>query len=128
MEIICNQKKAINKNNIIKTESEQFDKFFYSGHPTFLIPEFSEYPEDIWLSFMSYLEKVNNKTIYDQDGGEITYHKIIDDTGLTVCTYEAYGISFSEDEDLVDYKLEITGYVISRDKMCADFYATKIKL
>ena len=99
--------------NVIKTEDEQFNEFFYSGHPLFLIPSFNDYPVDIWLGLLDYLETEYDKKCWDQDGGEITFHKIIDkSTGLTECVYEAYQISFDEDEIPKDYTVIVTGYVV----------------
>jgi hypothetical protein len=79
---------------VIKTKEEQFDTFFYQGHPLFLIPDFNQNPEDIWLSYMEFLEKNHSCEIYDQDGGEVHSIEIIDEnTGLTKCIYTAYGIT-----------------------------------
>lgn len=114
--------------NVIKTDKEQFDKFFYSGHPIFLIPDFSTHKEDICLSFIYYLEKKNGKGLYDQDGGEITSHQVIDPlTGLTKCTYEAYSIMLTEDHDETDYNVDIEGYVIEEGSDTF-FLATKVKI
>lgn len=116
---------------ILKTEDEQFDKFFYQGHPLFLIPDFNPDLEDIWLSFLDYLEKSIGKPIYDQDGGEVTSKTILDsNTGLTKCIYEAYGINFDKDDDPVDIIVEIEGYVVhdSNNINGIDYYfvATKV--
>jgi hypothetical protein len=73
----------ISKYKVIKDKDEQFNMLFYSGHPLFLIPDFSEYPEDIHLGILDYLEKINQKPVYDQDGGEVESHTIIEDSGLT---------------------------------------------
>lgn len=100
----------LNNLEVIKDEKKQFDLFFYQGHPVFAIPDFGE-ANDIWLSFLDYLEKGNGE-VWDQDGGEITSHKIVRSDGLTKCTYEAYGISFNEDDEPKDYIVEIEGYVI----------------
>ena len=115
---------------VVKTEEEQFDKFFYSGHTAFLIPDFCDQEEDIWLSFMEYLENNHNngEELYDQDGGEITSKKVINETtGLTKCTYEAYGIVLNEGDDETDYKLDIEGYIIE-DGLDYYFLATKVSL
>jgi hypothetical protein len=74
---------------VLKTEEEQFDKFFYQGHPLFLIPDFNQYPEDIWTSYMSFLEKNHSCEIYDQDGGDVHSVEIIDvNTGINkMCLY-----------------------------------------
>lgn len=97
---------------VIKTKEEQFDKFFYQGHPLFLIPDFNSNPEDIWLSYMDFLEKNHSCDIYDQDGGEITSYDIIDpNTGLTKCIYTAYGIQLGESDEPQDVEVEIEGYI-----------------
>lgn len=116
---------------VLKTDKEQ-NRFFGDGHPSFLIPDFSSFSEDIWLSFMSYLEKKNG-AIYDQDGGEVESNSIVDtSTGLTKCVYSAYGISFSEDEYPSDYTVEIEGYVIDENNRVqfSDLYflATKVTI
>jgi len=112
---------------ILKTEDEQFDNFFYQGHPSFLIPDFNQYPDDIWLSYLSFLEKNHSCEIYDQDGGEITSHQIIDyNTGLTKCTYSAYGIMLNESDDPQDVDIEIEGYVMEESPMEYVFMVTKI--
>lgn len=119
--------------NIVKNETEQNNKFFYSGHPNFLIPDFTPktegYPqiEDIWTSYVTYLEKVKKKECYDQDGGEIISHSIIDIlTGLTKCTYEAVMVSFSENEEPKDYLVEVEGYIIEESDKSCYFLATKV--
>jgi hypothetical protein len=117
---------------ILKTKEEQFDSFFYQGHPLFLIPDFNPNPEDIWLSYMDFLEteysgSPNEKLeLYDQDGGEVHSIQILDPaTGLTKCTYTAYGIVFDEDDDPQDIDVEIEGYVIE-DGFDHFFVATKV--
>jgi hypothetical protein len=98
---------------VIKTKEEQFDTFFYQGHPLFLIPDFNQNPEDIWLSYMEFLEKNHSCEIYDQDGGEVHSIEIIDEnTGLTKCIYTAYGITLDENDESQDVDLEIEGYVV----------------
>lgn len=111
---------------VIKDEEKQFDLFFYQGHPVFVIPDFGQ-ANDIWLGFLDYLERENGEA-WDQDGGEITSHKIIDSDGLTKCTYEAYGISFDEDEDLKDYVVEIEGYVIMESQFNSYFLAKTVNI
>lgn len=97
----------------LKTKDAQFDKFYYSGHPLFLIPDFSEYPDDIWLSFLNFLEKNKGKNCYDNDGGEVIENTLLDvNTGYSTCIYEAWGISFSEDDEPKDYEIEVKGYII----------------
>lgn len=123
---------------IIKTEQEQFDEFFSDGHPNFLIPQFGEqfiedpnypgipYTEDIWTSFMTYLERKYDKPIYDQDGGEVISHSIVDShSGFTKCVYEAYGINFNDEDEMVDIKVEIEGYVVKGENY-AYFLATQV--
>jgi len=113
---------------VIKNADSQFDKFFYKGHPEFLIPDFSDYKEDIWTSYLDYLEKQLGKEIWDQDGGEITDNQIIDKkTGLTKVTYTAYGIMIDEDSDCEDHDIEIEGYVI-QDEKDTYFLATKVEI
>ena len=98
--------------NVIKSDSEQFDKFFYQGHPVFLIPDFNQNEEDIWLGYLDYLESKYGE-IYDQDGGEITSHTVIDtNTGLTRCVYEAYGVQVDGSKPPQDVTIEIEGYVV----------------
>ena len=115
--------------NIVKTDKGQFDAFFYSGHPNFLIPDFYKDPCDIWLSFMEYLEAQIGDELYDQDGGAIESQKVIDSvTGLTTCTYVAYGIIEEEDGDSKDYDVEITGYVVEDTNGSFLFLATKVEI
>lgn len=116
---------------IIKTKDEQFDKFFYQGHPKFLIPDFNgkssgQGPVDMWLLYLDYLEDNFDCPVYDQDGGEVTSIQIIDpNTGLTKCVWEAWGISFSEDDEPQDFQVEVEGYV-AEDKGEVYFLATKV--
>lgn len=113
---------------VIKDVDGQFDKFFYKGHPEFLIPDFSEFKEDIWTSYLDYLEKQLGKEVWDQDGGEITDNQIIDKkTGLTKVTYTAYGIMIDEDSDCEDHDIDIEGYVIQDGKETY-FLATKVEI
>lgn len=112
---------------IIRTKEEQFDKFFYQGHPLFLIPDFNQNPEDIWLSYMEFLEKNHSCEIYDQDGGEVHSVEIIDgNTGLTKCIYTAYGISLDENDEPQDIDVEIEGYVVEMPTGEYVFVATKV--
>lgn len=98
---------------IIKDDDEQFDKFFYQGHPLFLIPDFNQYPDDIWLSYIDFLERDMSCEIYDQDGGEVTTHIVIDkNTGLTRCVYTAYGIMIDKSDEPQDIEVKIEGYVV----------------
>ena len=100
----------------LKTKESQFNKFYYSGHPDFMIPDFSNIPNDIWDSFISFLEKEKGD-VYDQDGGDFISETILDPiTGFSSYEYEVYGIFFSEDEPPIDYLLEIKGYIIPFDK------------
>lgn len=112
---------------VIKNKEDQFDKFFYQGHPLFLIPDFNQYPEDIWLSYMEFLERNHSCEIYDQDGGEVHSVEIIDtSTGLTKCTYTAYGIMLDENDDPQDVDVEIEGYVVEISEHEYVFVATKV--
>jgi hypothetical protein len=98
---------------VIKTMKEQCDKFFIQGHPQFLIPDFYPNADDIWITYMDYLEKLNSKNLWDQDGGEVHSYQILDkNTGLTKCIYTAYGIMFDEDSEPNDFDVEIEGYVV----------------
>lgn len=114
---------------IIKTKEEQFDKFFYKGHPNFLIPDFSKNCplQDIWTGFLEYIENVIGHTIDDQDGGEVTFKEIKSEDGLTYCEYEAYGILIDEDSESKDIKIGIEGYVVEDDND-AHFIATKVNI
>jgi hypothetical protein len=97
----------------LKTKEDQFGSFYYSGHHEFMIPDFSNSTCDIWLSFLNFLEKENNKEVYDQDGGEIIENEILDiNTGYSRCVYEALFINFDEDEPRKDYQVEVFGYII----------------
>jgi hypothetical protein len=114
---------------VIEDEQKQFDDFFYSGHPQFLIPNFSEHKKDIWLSFLSYLEKEYNEgeEVYDQDGGELSEQTIINkETGLTKCKYTAYGIQLKEEDEPRDIEVEIHGFVVLNQFGESYFIATKI--
>lgn len=111
--------------NVLKTDVEQTDLFFYQGHPEFLIPEFSPNLEDIWISFLNYLEKIHGK-ITDQNGGEIISYEILDkDTGLTQCKYVAYDIQIDDKSDMTDIPVKIEGYVV-KDKDRVYFLTTKV--
>lgn len=109
---------------IIRTDDEQHDKFFYSGHPDFLIPDFADDLADIWISFLDFLDKEIGET-YDQNGGGVEEHKIIAPDGLTKCTYVAYGIQATEDSEEEDWNVEITGYVVESDESTY-FAATEV--
>jgi hypothetical protein len=116
--------------NVIKTKEEQFDKFFYQGHPNFLIPDFNQNTEDIWLSYMDFLEKKHSCEVYDQDGGEIHSVEIIDEnSGLTKCIYTAYDITLEENDEPQDVDVEIEGYVVEIPQSTFNeyvFVATKV--
>jgi hypothetical protein len=115
--------------DVIKNEKEQFDEFFYSGHPYFLIPDFNRNKDDIWLSFMDYYEKEKNIDLYDQNGGEIIEHKVIDSvSGLTECKYQSYGFIEDKDSDEFDCLLTIQGYVIKDEENGNYFLATSVKI
>lgn len=120
-----NYKVDISNLKVLTTSVEQ-SRFFASGHPMFLIPDFSLIKQDIWTSYMDFLEKQYNCEIYDQDGGEITHHSIIDqNTGLTKCEYTAYGLEFLEGDDPKDVEVEVEGYVIE-DENGLYFLATNV--
>lgn len=113
---------------VIKDVDRQFDKFFYKGHPEFLIPDFSIYKEDIWTSYLNYLEKDLGKEVWDQDGGEIIEYQLIDEnTGLTRVDYTAYGIMIDEDSECEDHDIDIEGYVIQDGKETY-FLTTKVEI
>lgn len=112
--------------DILKTEYEQHSLFFNSGHPMFLIPDFCNVKADIWTSYLEYIEKIYNCECYDQEGGEITSHSIINiDTGLTKCTYTAYEVVINDGDDPQDIDVEIEGYVVC-DNDVNYFLATKV--
>ena len=126
MKKTLNYQPNLNSLDIIKDEISQHREFFISGHPHFLIPDFNSGLAEIWISFLDYLEKEKDQEVYDQDGGEITSHRIINSqTGLTSCKYTAYGITFNEDDEPQDYDLDIEGYVV-RDRG-THFVATKVE-
>jgi hypothetical protein len=113
---------------VIKDVDRQFDKFFYKGHPEFLIPDFSNYKEDIWDSYLEYLEKDLGREIWDQDGGEIIEYQVIDEeTGLTKVNYISYGIMVDEDSECEDHDIDIEGYVIQDGKETY-FLTTKVEI
>lgn len=112
--------------NIVMTNDEQNQLFFVHGHPQFLIPDFFGSPGDIWTTYLDYLERKWDCEVYDQDGGEVTMHEIINtNTGLTKCTYQAYGICMYEDSEPTDFIVDIEGYII-REGQSAYFLATKV--
>ena len=117
----------LNGLNIIDNTQDQQKKFFYKGHPEFLIPDFSNNIEDIWITYLDYLESKIGSEIYDQDGGEITYNTVIDkNTGLTKCDWTSYGVMFDEDSDPQDITVEIEGYVVESQNGETYFIATKV--
>ena len=98
---------------VLKTREEQYDKFFNGGHPRFLIPDFSSYPEDIWLAYLDFLANAYECEMFDQDGGEVHSIEILDiNTGLTKCIYTAYGVILDERDEPQDVDVEIEGYVV----------------
>ena len=113
---------------VIKDVDRQFDKFFYKVNPEFLIPDFSSIKDDVWSSYLDYLEKNLGREICDQDGGDITDNEIIDgETGLTKVIYTVYGIMLDEDSDCVDHDIKMEGYVIQN---CDETYflTTKVEI
>lgn len=112
---------------VLKTEKEQQEKFFYQGHPNFLIPDFFPSPADIWATYLEFLEKNHNCEVWDQEGGEVHSVKIIDkNTGLTKCVYTAYDVSLDENDDPQDIDVEIEGYVVEYTPDYYVFMATKV--
>lgn len=100
---------------VLKTNYEQYEYFFYKGHPNFLIPDFNSEPIDIWIGYLDYLEKIHGEEVED-DGGEVSSHKVIDnETGLTRCTYTAYGIC-TDGDVCKDHTLYIEGYVVVKSE------------
>lgn len=119
----------LNGLTVVKTKDEQYKNFFYSGHPCFLIPDFGyDTPQDIWIIFIDFLEKIRGEDIYNQDGGEIESYTIVnEETGLTKCKYTAYDIVFNEDDDeSVDIEVDIEGYVVTDKDDLTYFLATKV--
>lgn len=113
---------------VLKTEKEQQEKFFYQGHPSFLIPDFFKTPEDIWATYLEYLEKTHNcKQIWDQEGGEVHSVEILDkNTGLTKCVYTVYDLMFNENDEPQDIDVEIEGYIVEYSPNYYVFVATKV--
>lgn len=111
---------------VLKTNYEQYEHFFYKGHPNFLIPDFNSQPIDIWIGYLDYLENINGGEVED-DGGEVSSHKVIDnETGLTRCTYTAYGIC--TDDVCTDHILYIEGYVVLDSEDDSYFIATLVEI
>jgi hypothetical protein len=114
---------------VTKTDTEQNNNFFYSGHPEFLIPDFNAEPCDIWLSFLDYLEAQLGEEVYDQNGGEVESHKVTNpETGLTICRYVASEIQANEDSEFTDYTLMIVGYVVTNTEGRTYFLATEVNI
>lgn len=110
---------------IISNPQKQHELFFFDGHPKFLIPDFNQEPTDIWISYEDYIDKAFG-AIFDQNGGEILSHKIINQNGLTSVEYTLYDISLELDpDDYKDYNITIEGYVVE-DKGNVYFLATKV--
>ena len=111
--------------NIIKDAKEQHESFFCDGHPYFLIPDFSDEPSDIWLSFIDFLEKEIGDEIWDQNGGEVHSECVISPDGLTTCVYSAYDIQKTEnEEDLENFDIEVTGYVVENTSTEEIYFVT----
>jgi len=111
---------------IVTDPDKQRDLVFGEGHPRFLIPDFNQNPEDIWLAYEDYIEKKYG-TIYDQNGGEITSYSPIDNSGLMKVEYVLNDLSLESDEDNYrEYNITIEGYVISVDTFEGYFLATKV--
>lgn len=107
---------------IVTDTNKQIELVFGEGHPLFLIPDFNQYPEDIWLSYEDYIE-VKYGRIYDQNGGEIISYTPIDNSGLMRVEYILNDLSLESDKDnYKEYNITIEGYVISEGY----FLATKV--
>ena len=121
--IILNYTPNLTGLTILKTKDEQ-KSFFWDGHPQFLIPDFYKEKCDIWISFIEYLQRINNKEIFDQDGGEIYENEIINsETGLTKCKYRAY-VMIGEQDEYEEICIEIEGYLVKENY----FLATKVSI
>lgn len=116
----------------LKTKEEQFNEFYYSArNPLFLIPDFLGYPEDIFVSFIDFIEKEKG-SILDLDGGDFINETVIDPiTGFSSYEYEVYHILFSEEEPPISYIIDVKGYVIPFDKTNKEgyyFLATNVNI
>lgn len=111
--------------NPIKTDKEQDEKFFYKGHPAFLIPDFYNGKADIWVTFLDWIEKQIGYEIWDQEGGEITSHKIISSDGYTKCRYEVYDVMLNEESEPKNIIVDIEGWVVD-DLDGTYFLASKV--
>ncbi len=112
---------------IIVDDQEQFDKFWSSGHPEFMVPDFNaSMPEDIWTGFLTYLDNMNSGEIWDQNGGEVYHKEVVDpSTGLTRCKYVAY-VTLREGEEERQIEVEVHGYVVEGDRVY--FLATRVDI
>ena len=112
---------------VINTAAEQHSSFFQDGHPRFLISDFFDgSPQDIWITFLDFLERIKGSEVYDQDGGEVISNEIVNsETGLTKCTYQAW-VQLTEDSELESINVDIEGYVVQSNDNGTYFVATKV--
>lgn len=99
-----------NQFKVAKTPEAQED-FWVQGHPLFVIPDFEEGREDIWIALSEYIAKQTGGEVDDNGGGIESYEIIDEATGLTRCKYVGYDISV-DDEEPEDVEVEIEGYVV----------------
>ena len=126
----------------IVTDPSEINEFFRDGHPMFLIPDFGggsscghngEFNfgggpiNDIWLSYEDYIENKYG-TIYDQNGGEILGHEVLNSLGFTTCDYMLDDISLESDPDNYrKYNITIEGFVVRPPHPYPDYFvATKV--
>lgn len=108
---------------IINNVKEQHETFFYQGHPLFLIPDFSDSPEEIIFSYLNYLDKKYKTEVYDCGGGEVINYQIIDEsTGLTKVLYQLSDVQIHENDEYQDIDIEIEGFVVEEKSLEEDFY------
>ena len=127
--MVFNYTPDLSKYTILKTDEEQFEEFFISGHPNFLIPDFTPDIMDIDLGFLMYFEKTYGEP-YDSDGSEVYEYGIVDEeTGLTECKFVGKDYQLSKDYEAEDYEVEIEGYVVRDEQEDVVFFlATKVTL
>ncbi len=98
--------------DIIDTEHGQLDAYFQFGHVKCLIPDFFPEPAELCDSFQDYIEQKYG-SIYDQDGGEVISHRIINSDGLTRVEYRCYAITHDELDEPKDHNIVIEGYIVN---------------
>ena len=105
----------------IVTDPNDINEFFRDGHPCFSIPGFSggsgvgsfTGPVDIWLGYQDYLESIKGSPIYDQNGGEILGHTVLNSLGFITCDYILDDLSFESDPDnYSQYNITIEGFLV----------------